>query len=136
MWWGALGILVLVPGCNCNELEPVWEPTPYVLDIPPFFPPMDIPADNLLTEEGVRLGRFLFWETRLSQDNSMSCGSCHHPEASFSDPARYSTGVTGAAGTRNAMAIVNMGWAPAYFWDGRGLTLKNKSSSPSHTRMK
>ena len=59
MWWASLAG-DLVPGCNCNEPEPVWEPTPYVLDIPPFFPPMDIPEDNLLTEEGVRLGRFCF----------------------------------------------------------------------------
>ena len=127
---GILAGLILVPGCNCNEPEPVWAPTPYVLEIPPFFPPMDIPEDNPLTEEGVRLGRFLFWETRLSQDNSMSCGACHHPEASFSDPERYSTGVTGAMGNRNAMAIVNMGWAPSYFWDGRGLTLEDQILEP------
>ena len=130
LWTGILAALILVPGCNCNEPEPVWEPTPYALEIPPFFPPMDIPEDNPLTVEGVRLGRFLFWETRLSQDNSMSCGACHHPEASFSDPERYSTGVTGAMGNRNAMAIVNMGWVPAYFWDGRGLTLEDQILEP------
>ena len=131
--WTCLGILAALtwmPGCNCNVPEPVWAPTPYELEIPAFFPPMDIPEDNLLTEEGVRLGRFLFWETRLSEDNSMSCGTCHHPQSSFSDPSRYSTGVTGAVGVRNAMAIVNMGWAPAYFWDGRGLTLEEQILEP------
>ena len=70
-------------------------PTPYDLVIPPFFPPMDVPADNPLTVEGVKLGRMLFWETALSSDRSMSCGSCHLPAHSFSDPAQYSTGVTG-----------------------------------------
>ena len=84
-----LGGLTLV-GCDCHGPEPVWNPTPYALEIPPFFPPMDIPADNPLTEEGVRLGRMLFWETRLSENNTMSCGTCHLPEVSFADPEPYS----------------------------------------------
>lgn len=108
----------------------MWNPTPYDLEIPPFFPPMDIPADNPLTEEGVRLGRMLFWETRLSENNSMSCGTCHLPEVSFADPEPYSTGVTGAIGTRNAMALINMGWASSYFWDGRALTLEEQILEP------
>ena len=87
IWTGLIMALLAMPSCNCNDPEPVWEPTPYALDIPPFFPPMDIPADNPMTEEGVRLGRLLFWETKLSSDNSMSCGSCHLPEVSFADPA-------------------------------------------------
>ncbi|MGB2423876.1 MAG: cytochrome c peroxidase, partial [Flavobacteriales bacterium] len=67
-------------GCDCGKDPQVWNPTPYELPIPPFFPPMDIPADNPLTVEGVELGRMLFWETRLSEDQTMSCGSCHLPE--------------------------------------------------------
>ena len=85
--------------------------TPYTLEIPPFFPPMDIPEDNPLTVEGIELGRMLFWEKDLSADGSMSCGSCHLPSAGFSDPNPYSTGITGAQGFRNAMAIINIGWA-------------------------
>ena len=124
-----LGGLTLV-GCDCHGPEPVWNPTPYALEIPPFFPPMDIPADNPLTEEGVRLGRMLFWETRLSENNTMSCGTCHLPEVSFADPEPHSTGVTGAIGTRNAMALINMGWASSYFWDGRALTLEEQILEP------
>jgi len=119
-----------IAGCNCGEPPPVWEPTPYALEIPPFFPPMDIPADNPLTEEGVHLGRLLFWETRLSQDNSMSCGSCHLPESNFSDPEPYSTGVTGAIGSRNAMALINLGWASSFFWDGRAVSLEDQIRDP------
>lgn len=91
---------------------------------------MDIPADNPLTEEGVELGRLLFWETRLSEDNSMSCGSCHLPEVNFADPAPYSTGVTGAVGTRNAMALINLGWASSFFWDGRSPSLEDQIRDP------
>ena len=117
-------------GCDCGPDEPVWSPTPYDLVIPPFFPPMDVPADNPLTVEGVKLGRMLFWETALSSDRSMSCGSCHLPAHSFSDPAQYSTGVTGAQGTRNAMALINLGWAPSFLWDGRMPTLEDQILDP------
>lgn len=112
-------------GAECNPMA-----TPLELEIPPFFPPMDIPEDNPLTEEGVELGRFLFWEKNLSLDASMSCGSCHLPSSSFSDPEPYSEGITGAVGTRNAMVLVNLGWAQNYFWDGRASTLEEQILEP------
>jgi len=118
-------LFATLTGCkNCNPEECVQPPcneiaTPYTIEIPPFFPPMDIPADNPLTEEGIELGRLLFWEKELSADGSMSCGSCHLPSSGFADPSAVSTGITGAQGLRNAMAIVNIGWTPSFFWDGR-----------------
>lgn len=104
--------------------------TPYELVIPPFFPPMDIPADNPLTVEGVTLGRYLFWEKKLSGNNTQSCGSCHLPQNGFSDPNQFSTGITGAMGNRQAMALVNLGWAYNYFWDGRAETLEDQVQQP------
>jgi len=114
--------------CDTADCSPA--ATPFELEIPPFFPPMDIPEDNPLTVEGIELGRLLFWEKQLSADGSMSCGSCHLPESSFSDPNPYSTGITGATGIRNAMAIINIGWAPSFFWDGRALTLEEQILEP------
>lgn len=104
--------------------------TPYNLVIPPFFPPMDIPADNPLTNEKVALGRFLFWEKKLSGDNTMSCGSCHLAGHSFSDNNQFSTGITGAVGNRQSMALINLGWAYNYFWDGRAITLESQVIEP------
>ena len=104
--------------------------TPYDLVIPPFFPPMDIPADNPLTEEAVELGRFLFWDVKLSGNNTMSCGTCHIPEHGFSDPEQFSTGITGAVGTRQSMPLINLGWAPNFFWDGRAPTLEIQVLDP------
>lgn len=104
--------------------------TPLAIEIPPFFPPMDIPPDNPTTVEGVELGRLLFWEKGLSADSTMSCGSCHLPSFSFADPNAVSTGITGAQGTRNAMALVNMGWAQRFFWDGRAATLEEQILEP------
>jgi cytochrome c peroxidase len=104
--------------------------TPYNLVIPPFFPPMDIPANNPLTVEGVTLGRHLFWEKKLSGNNTQSCGSCHLPEYGFSDPNRFSVGITGEMGNRQAMPLINLGWAPTFFWDGRSLSLEQQVIEP------
>ena len=104
--------------------------TPYNLVIPPFFPPMDIPADNPLTVEGIQLGRYLFWEKKLSGNDAMSCGTCHLPEHGFSDPRQYSIGINGEVGTRQAMPLVNMGWSTSFFWDGREPTLEAQIADP------
>lgn len=124
--------LIGCKGCNPDTCDPPCDTvaTPYSLEIPPFFPPMDIPEDNPLTEEGIELGQLLFWEKSLSADGSMSCGSCHLPSAGFADPNPYSTGITGAQGIRNAMAIVNLGWASSYFWDGRATSLEEQILEP------
>lgn len=105
-------------------------PTPYPFQSPPFFPPLDVPADNPLTYEGIALGRYLFWEKKLSADHTQSCGSCHLPEHSFSDNNQFSTGITGAIGNRQSMALINLGWAYNYFWDGRAVTLENQVVEP------
>ena len=121
--------LILVSGCDCRK-PPAWEATPYELEIPAFFPPMDIPADNPLTVEGVNLGRHLFWEKAMSLDYSISCGSCHAPNASFSDSNQYSQGVNGTLGTRNASVLINLGWSTSFAWDGRSTTMEDHIRIP------
>ena len=128
-------VLIMLGVCGCRP-DPVVEcktppgATPLEVAIPPFFPPMDIPPDNPMTVEGVELGRLLFWEKGLSADSTMSCGSCHLPSFSFADPNPVSTGITGAQGTRNAMALINMAWVQHYFWDGRAATLEEQILDP------
>ncbi len=104
--------------------------TPYELQVPYFFPEPIIPEDNPMTLEGVELGRHLFWETKLSRNNAVSCGSCHFPSASFSDSAPGSTGLYGDITPRNSMAIVNMAWGKHFFWDGRAATLEDQLLEP------
>ncbi len=113
-----------------TEIDPNFNPTPYILEIPPFFPQVMIPQDNPLTVEGVELGRHLFWEKKLSGDNTMSCGTCHVPENSFSDPNQFSTGITGEMGNRQAMACVNLAWSKDFFWDGRAPQLEDQVVGP------
>ncbi|HAQ70562.1 c-type cytochrome [Salibacteraceae bacterium] len=106
-----------------------YDDTPYDLDYGRFAEP-DM-GDNALTIEGVKLGRLLFYETLLSKDNSISCGSCHIQEKGFSDPNRLSEGVDGSLGKRQAMPVFNMLWhTNEFFWDGRAHLLRDQSLMP------
>ena len=71
------------------------------------FPTMTIPSDNETTEEGIYLGRKLFYDSLLSGDNTMSCASCHQQSRSFSDNKRFSVGIKGIPGEMNASAIIS-----------------------------
>lgn len=122
------GILLVVLSCAKDKVT--YTPTPYVLDIPSHFPEMDIPDDNPMTEEGVALGRKLFYEKLLSGDNTLSCASCHSPENAFSDNNQFSEGITGELGHRNSMALVNLGWNQSFFWDGRASTIEEQILEP------
>ncbi|MBL7890080.1 MAG: cytochrome-c peroxidase [Bacteroidia bacterium] len=76
-------------------------------------------STNPLTTEGFVLGRKLFYDTRLSRNNTISCGSCHQQFAAFShlDHA-VSHGIDGLLGTRNAPGLYNLNWHPSFMWDG------------------
>jgi len=92
---------------------------------------MDVPFGNPTTVEGVALGRRLFYDCRLSGDASEMHADCHAPQFAFSDKgSRFSTGIDGIEGTMNAPAIVNPGWLPALFWDGRAATLEAQAIEP------
>ena len=128
-------ILLLVAGCakdpNPEPPGEVYDPTPYELVIPAGFPDMLIPADNPMTIEGVFLGRQLFYDSILSGDNTQSCGSCHTPAFNFSDNGeRFSKGITGDIGTRNSMAVINVGWMTELFWDGRAKGVEEQALGP------
>lgn len=114
--------------CKKDKVEHI--PTPYELEIPSHFPVMQIPEDNPMTVEGVALGRKLFYEKKLSGDNTMSCAACHAPSSAFSDPNQFSEGIDGTQGTRNSMALVNVGWNNFFFWDGRAKTLEEQILIP------
>jgi cytochrome c peroxidase len=123
-----VSIVLVVFSCKKTEIE--IKATPYKLEIPPHFPQMPIPEDNPMTVEGVELGRLLFYDKKLSLDNSISCASCHEQQFAFSDPKQFSLGVNNAVGDRNSMAIVNLGWQQFFFWDGRSKTLEEQILQP------
>ena len=115
-----------------GDLEDInYDPTPYLMVQPTGFPIMPIPADNPMTQEGFELGRRLFYDVRLSKDNSMSCASCHLPELGFTDATAFSTGVDGEQTRRSSMSLVNVGYTTSgLFWDGRAETLEEQALQP------
>lgn len=107
-----------------------YDPTAYALDYGNL-PAPTIDANNQLTVQGVKLGRMLFYETMLSKDGTMSCASCHRQQDAFSDTSKFSVGVRGLKGKRQAMAIFNMAWnTNEFFWDGRAHLLRHQSLKP------
>ncbi len=91
---------------------------------------ISIPADNTTTRQGVYLGRMLFYETRLSANNSLSCASCHKQELAFTDGKAFSEGVDHQLTPRNAMSLANLLWARKFFWDGRATGLEAQAEIP------
>ena len=85
-----------------------------------------------ITPEKVRLGRWLFFDPRLSKDGTVSCASCHRPEHGFSEPTARSRGVGGQEGSRKAPPILNAAFSilEAYFWDGRAGSLAEQAKGP------
>jgi cytochrome c peroxidase len=81
--------------------------TPYHLDYPSHFPDMFIPADNPLTEEGVELGRKLYYDKKLHPNQTMSCSSCHSQQTSFSSYAN------------NSLPHINLGFYDKFLWNGK-----------------
>ncbi len=75
--------------------------------------------NNTLTKAGFELGRKLFYDPILSEDGTVSCGSCHKQFAAFADLEHaVSHGLNNKLGTRNTPALANLRWNPDFFWDG------------------
>lgn len=120
---------------SCSKDEPVHQkpyiPTPYELDIPKFFPTiLNIPPDNPMTVEGIELGRYLFYDGRLSGHSEpsmqMSCATCHLQENSFEcgvDHPKFiggfPFGVNGKPTPHVMLPLVNLIWnTSGYLWNG------------------
>jgi cytochrome c peroxidase len=91
---------------------------------------LPVPEDNPLTAESIELGRRLFFDRRLSCDQSLSCASCHDPERAFSDGRPLAVGIFGRQGRRNAPALINRGYGRSFFWDGRVAMLEEQVLKP------
>jgi len=89
-----------------------------------------IPEDNPLTKDKIELGRALFFDKRLSKDNTIACASCHMAKFAFTDGRSVSTGIRGQKGGRSAPASLNRLFSKTQFWDGRAATLEEQSIGP------
>ena len=101
-------------------------------EIPEGFPqPAYHFQDNPLSKEGFELGRKLFYDTRLSADNMISCGSCHEQKAGFGTFEHdLSHGVFNSHTDRNAPVLFNLAWSTSFHWDGEFTSLKEEAKQP------
>jgi cytochrome c peroxidase len=98
--------------------------------VPPGLKPLTIPEDNPQTAAKVELGKQLYFDQRLSRDNTIACASCHDPKKGWSNGARFATGVRGQVGGRSAPSIINAAYYPLQFWDGRAKELEGQALGP------
>jgi cytochrome c peroxidase len=114
------------------QAAPPVKPIGAVVEIkaPLGLPPVPIPADNPPTAETIALGRRLYYDPALSADNSVSCATCHGPDAGFADEIPVSEGVRKQKGTRNSPTVFNSAYMTAQFWDGRAPSLEKQAEGP------
>ncbi|NQV53827.1 MAG: cytochrome-c peroxidase [Flavobacteriales bacterium] len=105
-------------------------PTPFHLKIPPGFPDYFLKEENRLTEEGIALGKRLFFDPILSRNENISCSSCHLQSSSFSDPRVKSLGTTGEETAFHSMPIFNIAWMNEFFWNGRAKSREAQALLP------
>lgn len=89
-----------------------------------------VPKNNPATRAKIELGRLLFFDKRLSADDSVACASCHSPDKGFSDNLRVSLGIHGRLGRRNAPTTLNRFSKSRQFWDGRAESLEEQAKGP------
>ncbi|HFB99459.1 MAG TPA: c-type cytochrome [Phaeodactylibacter sp.] len=88
------------------------------------------PDDNTTTNEGATLGRVLFYDTQLSLNNTVSCGTCHIQSKAFSDGKTKSPGFAGNNSSRNTLSIVNPRFATTLTWTGQNISLEEQVLQP------
>src|SRR3954464_8515381 len=90
------------------------------------------PADNITSDAGATLGRVLFYDTRLSHDNSTACASCHKQSKGFSDENQFSAGINGQLTGKHSMGLTNVAFyeSGAMFWDERATSVEDQALKP------
>ena len=118
-----------LPATNYNYASPS---LPASFSVNPILAEDNTPGNDPTTDAGATLGRALFYDKRLSTNQTVSCASCHVQANGFSDPRQFSVGYNGSLGTRNAMGLSNARWYQRrhFFWDERANTLEDQTLMP------
>jgi cytochrome c peroxidase len=90
------------------------------------------PPDNPQTDGKIRLGAQLYFDTRLSADNTISCATCHAPATGWANHNKTDTGIKGQVGNRNSGTIIDAAYMKYQFWDGRAGSLEEQALGPIH----
>jgi cytochrome c peroxidase len=100
----------------CDDEKPSTPPERSAIETPLTFPTLGYPADNLPTTAKIELGRYLFYDVKLSGNQSYSCGTCHQQELAFTDGRAVALGSTDEHHTLGSMSLVNIGYAATLGW--------------------
>lgn len=128
-----MAVLLLALALNaCDKPSFAPKKEPYRFQVPAHFPEPVFDTENPASQAGVQLGRMLFYDTRLSANNQVSCASCHDPKLAFSDGVKLSNaGVSATALLRHSPALFNLAWANSgLFWDGGATNLESQAFAP------
>jgi cytochrome c peroxidase len=99
--------------------------------LPPGFHPPPVPADNPMSAAKIELGRYLFYDLRLSANGEGSCSTCHMQKYGFTDQRPVAIGVTGQSHPRRAMPLANVAWFAVFNWANPAVTqLEDQSVTP------
>jgi len=125
----ALAVLIF---SQCTKKEEPQKPEePFTVKIPlGLDEDLNVPEDNPITREKVELGKLLYFDTRLSDDNTISCATCHDPKKGWTDNEVVSMGIKQQRGPRNAPTVINSTYMLSQFWDGRAKTLEEQAMGP------
>ncbi len=107
--------------------EPATRRTPKLVTLPETIP---APEDNPTTPEKSALGKQLFFDPRLSGDNTMSCATCHLPDKVWGDAIPKAKGAGGKDLTRNTPTLLNVAFYQTLLWDGRSVSLEEQALVP------
>ncbi len=120
-------ILALLAGATTWLLYP----RPYDWALGEGVPAPEVPANNAMNEHKVELGRWLFYDTRLSVTGAFSCGSCHIQAMAFTDGRARAIGATGDTHPRNAMSLINSAYASRLTWaNSQTASLEDQALTP------
>jgi len=111
-------------GAGSSSVEPAWS------GLQREFPAVNETDANPSNADKAELGRLLFFDPVLSQNNDMSCASCHHPDLGFTDGKRQAIGDNGTVLLRSSMSLWNVAYNTNFFWDGRASTLEEQTDTP------
>ncbi len=104
------------PESNVTPVPSASASLPYAWNLPPGFPLPALPDDNRMSVAKVELGRHLFYDTRLSENGTYSCGTCHEQARAFTDGKPQAIGSTGQAHPRGSMSLANVAYAATLTW--------------------
>lgn len=123
--------ILLLTACSNDISTPSYDNPVVELVAPSYFPELNSNiANNPPTQYGIELGEKLFFDKRLSANNTISCSSCHMQTNAFADHNTKAIGIEGRIGLRNAPPVQNMAFMQFYNWDGSRLRLESQPLVP------